>query len=121
MNAVRVLLMMLMCVVTDAPGSVATGVFESLENAEEIHGARRRKTAPVPSTTQPPPRPATTAVVTQPAPRQQTARSTPAPVRTATPSAPATAAAIKTVAPPTCGDTRRTTAAPIVTEEVDGT
>ena len=60
-------------------------------------------------------------VVTQPAPRQQTARSTPAPVRTATPSAPATAAAITTVAPPTSGDTRRTTAAPIVTEEVDGT
>ena len=68
MNAVRVLLMMLMCFVTDVPGPVATGVFESLENAEEIHGARRRKTAPLPSATQPAPRPATAAVVTQPAP-----------------------------------------------------
>jgi hypothetical protein len=67
MTAVRVLLMMLMCVVTDAPGSVTTGVFEALEDAEEIHGARRRKTAPAPSSTQPTPRPAMT-VVTQPAP-----------------------------------------------------
>ena len=42
MTAVRIVLMMLMCVVTDAPGPVMPLVFEHLEDGEEVRLARRR-------------------------------------------------------------------------------
>jgi hypothetical protein len=45
MAAVRLLLMVLMCLVTDAPGPVTTGVFEHLEEGEEIQASRRRAAA----------------------------------------------------------------------------
>lgn len=53
MAAVRLLLMVLMCLVTDAPGPVTTGVFEHLEDGEEIQASRRRaarRVAHAPST-----------------------------------------------------------------------
>lgn len=68
MSAVRVFLMVLMCFVTDVPSPIPMGVFESVEEAEELHGARRRKSASVRSLTQPTPGPFKTAVVTQPVP-----------------------------------------------------
>ena len=55
MTAIRVLLMLIMCLVTDAPGPVTAGVFEHLEDGEEIQAARRvvqRR----PTTVQPGPR-----------------------------------------------------------------
>ena len=42
MTAVRIVLMMLMCLVTDAPGPVTPLVFEHLEDGEEVRLARRR-------------------------------------------------------------------------------
>ena len=42
MTAVRIVLMMLMCLVTDAPGPIMPLVFEHLEDGEELRLARRR-------------------------------------------------------------------------------
>ena len=42
MTAVRIVLMMLMCLVTDAPGPITPLVFEHLEDGEEVQLARRR-------------------------------------------------------------------------------
>jgi hypothetical protein len=55
--------MMLMCLVTEAPGPVTTGVFEALEEAEETHAARRRKAASRPATADRAPRPPALAAV----------------------------------------------------------
>ena len=68
MNAGRILLMMLMCLVTDVPGPVTHGVFEHLEDAEEIHAGRRRKTAPLASDTPPALHLVTTVELTNPMP-----------------------------------------------------
>ena len=68
MNAVRLLLMLLMCLVTDAPSPVTSGLFEFLEDAEEIHAARRRKAVPLPPATRPAPPAAAAAVIRPPAP-----------------------------------------------------
>ena len=54
---------MLLCLVTDAPGPVTTGVFEALEEAEETHAARRRKAASRPAAADRTPRPAALAAV----------------------------------------------------------
>jgi hypothetical protein len=42
MTAVRIVLMLLMCLVTDAPGPITPLVFEHLEEGEEVQLARRR-------------------------------------------------------------------------------
>ena len=65
MNALRIVLMMLMCLVTDAPAPVTTGVFEYLEDAEEIQAGRRRMATPRPAAARSVPRPATTAAATR--------------------------------------------------------
>jgi hypothetical protein len=41
MTAVRIVLMMLMCLVTDAPGPITSLVFEHLEDGEEVRLSRR--------------------------------------------------------------------------------
>lgn len=56
MAAIRVLLMVMMCLVTDAPASPAAGVLAHLEDGEEIHVARRlvqRRPTTVASTPRP--------------------------------------------------------------------
>lgn len=65
--------MLLMCLVTDAPAPVTTGVFEYLEDAEEIHAARRRIISARPET-QWAPRPAASVAATRPAPVLQLQR-----------------------------------------------
>ena len=42
MTAVRVVLMMLMCLVTDAPGPITPLFFEHLEDGEEVRVSQRR-------------------------------------------------------------------------------
>jgi hypothetical protein len=42
MTAVRIVLMMLMCLVTDAPGPITPLVLEHLEDGEEVQLSRRR-------------------------------------------------------------------------------
>jgi len=55
MAAVRIVLMMLMCLVTDAPGPITPLVFEHLEDGEEVRLARRRTASQLQRVAQAPP------------------------------------------------------------------
>jgi hypothetical protein len=55
MTAVRIVLMMLMCLVTDAPGPITPLVFEHLEDGEEVQLSRRRAGRPSQRLAQTPP------------------------------------------------------------------
>jgi hypothetical protein len=78
MTAVRIVLMMLMCLVTDAPGPITPLVFEHLEDGEEVRLARRqgigqhRRLARMPS----PERPVAVVAQSYPAPRPRAAART---------------------------------------------
>jgi hypothetical protein len=55
MVAVRLVLMMLMCLVTDVPGPMVPLVFEHLEDGEEVRLSRRRAVGQQPRLAQMPP------------------------------------------------------------------
>ena len=65
MGAVRIVLMFLMCLVTDAPGPVTSFVFEHLEDGEEIQVSRRPGARPRHLATGVTPRPGESAVLAQ--------------------------------------------------------
>jgi hypothetical protein len=75
MTALRILLMCLMCLVTDAPGPVTTFVFEHVEDGEEIQLSRRQAPRPRHLLARAVPRPGESAALEQwrPAPRPRPA------------------------------------------------
>jgi hypothetical protein len=83
MAAIRVLLMLMMCLVTDAPGPLTAGVFEHLEDGEEVHLARRiTQRRPASAVTAPQVAVASaTARLTTPPPQPKAARAAQQPAR----------------------------------------
>jgi hypothetical protein len=65
MSALRIVLMFLMCLVTDAPGPVTTFVFEHVEDGEEIQLSRRHAPRPRHLLARAAPRPGESAVLAQ--------------------------------------------------------